>query len=38
MTAAVALMAVFTLAICLIILGFCVNRAMNALDINSGRF
>ena len=38
MTAAVALMAVFTLAICLIILGSVSTELMNALDIDSGRF
>ncbi len=38
MTAAVALMAVFTLAICLIILGSVSTELMNALDIESGRF
>lgn len=38
MTAAVALMAVFTLAICLIILGSVSIELMNALDINSGQF
>lgn len=38
MTAAVALMAVFTLAICLIILGSVSTELMDALDIDSGRF
>ena len=38
MTAAVALMAVFTLAICLIILGSVSTELMNALNIDSGRF
>jgi fucose permease len=37
-TAAVALMAVFTLAICLIILGSVSIELMDALDIDSGRF
>lgn len=38
MTAAVALMAVFTLAICFIILGSVSIELMDALDIDSGRF
>ncbi len=38
MTAIVALMAVFTLAICLIILGSISTELMTALDIDSGQF